>query len=214
MDTKAARNSGRSQTGRQRLVLFIALAGHFDPAVAQESPPLSNVESADVHQVRANQLFQDQKYAAAARELEQVYLLEPRPLYLFNIAQAYRRAGQPIEALAAYQRFLTVAPKHPLANEAGGYVQDMRALVAAQERARAEEQQSTQTLAELSRERAQKDQMARLLKQEQQRRAFYKRPWFWGAVGGVVAVTLGVGLGVGLYERVPPTEGGFMSIHF
>lgn len=200
------------------VLLFVSIGfsgGFVRSAAAQErSREIAAAQQADVHHARATQLFQEQKFAQAAQELERVYTLEPKPLYLFNIAQAYRRAGIADKALAAYEQFVNIAPGHPLSREASGYAQDMRVLRAEAEakvqmarRLEAAEQRT----AEVSQE---KTHMARLLEQERARRPFYKRAWFWGALSGVTAATLAIGLGVGLYLRTPPTEGGFMSIHF
>ena len=42
----------------------------------------------------------------------------------------------------------------------------------------------------------------------------YRRPWFWGVVGAVVAVGAGVGLGVGIhqYRRDPATDLGTLAV--
>lgn len=188
------------------LVLFFVTLGAVGPVAAEERGRDAG-QQADVHHARATQLFQEQKFAQAAQELERVYALEPKPLYLFNIAQAYRRAGLPDKALPAYEQFVSIAPGHPLAREASGYAQDMRALQNASE-AKA---QLARRLEEASQDRT---RMERLLEQERARRPFYRRAWFWGTLSGVTVATLAVGLGVGLYMRTPPTEGGFMSIHF
>lgn len=43
----------------------------------------------------------------------------------------------------------------------------------------------------------------------------YKRPLFWGLLGGgVAAAALSIGLGVGLARRDPSTDGGNLSFHF
>jgi tetratricopeptide (TPR) repeat protein len=52
-------------------------------------------------------------YLQAVEEFKLAYLAEPIPLFLFNIGQAYRRAGRTDEALEFYQRFLELSPRAP-----------------------------------------------------------------------------------------------------
>lgn len=188
-------------------ILSIAINTAAASPAAAEDRARDAAQQADVHHARATQLFQEQKFAQAAQELERVYALEPKPLYLFNIAQAYRRAGLPDKALPAYEQFVNLAPGHPLAREASGYAQDMRVL-------QAESNSKAQLARRLKAAEQRGDEASRLLEVERARRPFYRRAWFWGTLSGVTVATLAIGLGVGLYQRTPPTEGGFMSIHF
>lgn len=64
------------------------------------------------------------EYLEAANELNLAYSLQPQPVFLFNIAQAYRKGRASRAAKEMYQRFVEVAPTHPLAPEARGYIQD------------------------------------------------------------------------------------------
>ncbi len=64
------------------------------------------------------------------------YAIDPQPVFLFNMAQAYRFADLAPQAIAYYQRFMTMSPTHRLVPEAKGYVADMRVLIAEQERTR------------------------------------------------------------------------------
>ena len=75
--------------------------------------------------------LRDAEREAAYRMLVAAFALRPRPIYVFNAAQAYRRAGRPREAIAAYQRFLTLAPDAPQVSEANGHIKNMEQLLAA-----------------------------------------------------------------------------------
>lgn len=53
------------------------------------------------------------------------------------------------------------------------------------------------------------------LQRQAERRAIYKRPWFWGVIGAAVGVTaIAIGVGVGLSQREPQTLGGFVDLRF
>jgi tetratricopeptide (TPR) repeat protein len=90
---------------------------------------------ADTYVARAGALFKAGKHVESAEELRKAYLVRPKVLYLFNMAQAYRLGSRPREALALYREFLDKEPQSPLRAEAKGYVRDMEALLAEQERA-------------------------------------------------------------------------------
>ena len=112
--------------------LSAAAPAHADApqAPASGSPPAppapaSAAHSADELLAEAKKLFHDEHYPEAAAALEAAYRAEPKPLFLFNAGQAYRKGDRPREALAQYQRFLALAPDDPLAAEARGYIRDM-----------------------------------------------------------------------------------------
>ncbi len=192
------------------------------PAPEFEPPPvpLRNA-SAQVkeHLQRAQKFFKDQEFVQAAQELQQAYSADPRPLYLFNIGQAYRRALMPKEALAYYERFLGEDPKNALRGETEGYCNDMRTLIAEQERgaqvkdALSQEQRRSEEQEQALRaekERAERTQLALQAEREraerERRRPIYKKGWFWGVIGVAVAATT-AGIAVAAAPRPSdPTE--------
>jgi tetratricopeptide (TPR) repeat protein len=58
-----------------------------------------------------NALFAQGEAQAALEKFEAAYAVFPSPKLQFNIAQANRDLGRPVEALAAYERFLASAPE-------------------------------------------------------------------------------------------------------
>lgn len=152
-------------------------------------------DPAAAHLAAAKQAFQSQDYNTAAEALQKAYAVEPRSLYLFNAAQAYRKGERYKDALDLYEKFLQTDPDNRLAPEAKGYVADLKALLAT--KAQAEKIQI-----ELQSEQAAKQQIAQQLEQAR-KPPFYKRAAFWGPVGAAVAVALIVGvtvLGVQAYQ--------------
>jgi tetratricopeptide (TPR) repeat protein len=192
---------------------------------ATASEAQASEESADALIARANQLFMEQRLGAAADVLVKAYAVAPKSIFLFNIAQAYRKADRVDDALIYYQRFIDVAPKHPLAAEARGLLSTLRLLQS--ERSHAQRTQTELAAAqeraaqELTEARARYEEAQR---KEQQLRAelstvqkpFYKRPWFWGIVGGAAGAAAIIGGVVGgvIANRPPQTEGGFITITF
>ena len=61
-------------------------------------------------------------YAKAAEEYKAAYDLDPRPEMLFNIAQAYRLAGERQLAIDYFKKYLDAQPSGAGANEARGHV--------------------------------------------------------------------------------------------
>lgn len=207
-------------------------AGDRGSDSAEREPPPRPLRHASAlvkeHMQRAQKYFQDQEFARAAEELQQAYSADPRPLYLFNIGQAYRRASMAKEALEFYERFLREDPKNALRGETEGYCNDMRTLIAEQERAAqvksalSQEQRRAETQQRALREEQERTETTQRALQEERdrsdrerRRPLYKKGWFWGVVGAsAAAVALGIGLGVGLAPHERQTEGGFVDINF
>jgi hypothetical protein len=65
---------------------------------------------ARVHYDEGLRLYGDHAFAAAIRELEAGFALEPRREFLFAEAQAYRLAGDCARAIPLYERFLGSGP--------------------------------------------------------------------------------------------------------
>src|SRR5262249_39636099 len=59
-------------------------------------------------------------------EFALAYSFKRLPRMLFNIAQAYRRAGHSEDAYLSYARFLEEDPNTPLTKEVSGYQNELR----------------------------------------------------------------------------------------
>lgn len=75
-------------------------------------------ESAKARYEQARRLFAEGDCAAAAPMFEELFAAVGRPELLFNAAQARRLAGEGVEAVESYRRFLQAGPSEPLASEA------------------------------------------------------------------------------------------------
>lgn len=142
------------------------------PAPLKNEPSLE--DRVDAHVQKASEHFSAGRFKDSAKELRAAHELDPQPIFLFNIAQSFRRSQQLRDALSYYQRYLLADPKTSLRAETNGYIQELTVLLEKQE--------------QLERER---------------RKPAWRKPWFWGLVGGgvaLVATGLGLGLGLGLRD--------------
>lgn len=170
--------------------------------VQLEPPPAS--ASVDDFVSYASAMFKAQKFTEAGQSLQQAYQREPRPIFLFNAGQAYRKGERYSEAKAAYSEFLQVAPDHRLASEARGYVATLTALIEQRDRSQqiemalSDQKAESERAKQLSEEnRAKAEQAEKALAEEQtKQKKFYRRPWFWGLVGAGVVLGGSIAAGV------------------
>jgi tetratricopeptide (TPR) repeat protein len=80
-------------------MLAVALMLHASPVCAEE-------ETASVHEEEGARLYIAKSYEGAIKQFSLAYRLDPKPRYLFNIAQAYRSMGLAAEATEYYQRYI------------------------------------------------------------------------------------------------------------
>ncbi len=142
-----------------------------EPPPAGTAPPPAgdSASRVDDYLERGAHFFKDRHFIEAAEMLKKAYVLDPRPIFLFNMAQAYRRAGRVNEAQTLYHRFLDADPHTTLRAETESYTAELAMVIA---------------------ERARED--------KERAKPVYKKAWFWGVVAGSAAVVIGTSLGVGL----------------
>lgn len=105
------------------LLLFVSVS-----ASAQSNPFRTHYELAVA-------LYQAQKFEDAIPEFKAAYDIEPRAGLLFNIAQSYRKAGHPREAIQYYDRYLNADPRidTETRRKVDGYLAEARNTLAALE---------------------------------------------------------------------------------
>lgn len=87
------------------------------------------------HYEIASSYLEHKLYEQAAREFRAAYLANPDAMLLYNIAQAYRLAKQPNEALQYYRMYLASAPDATDRAEVQRQMSDMEKLAAEQRNA-------------------------------------------------------------------------------
>jgi tetratricopeptide (TPR) repeat protein len=70
-------------------------------------------------------LFNEGRFEEARAEFEAGYDLQPLPLFLFNAAQAARRAGERARALDLYKRFVAADPESSQRAEADQHIAEL-----------------------------------------------------------------------------------------
>lgn len=127
----------------------------------------------------------------ALHEYLDAYLRQPLPRLMFNIGRTHHRLKNPLQAIAAYQRFLSdksTGLDEPLRERALEHLADALRELPPNQRVRSEILNGTVELTFLDPRHAPKTPL-------------YEKWWLWTAVGAGAAIILGVGLGVGLTQR-------------
>ncbi len=220
-----------TRSARSSLLLAV-LAG--PPLAAFAAPPAPGARKPDPDELKARTLFSDGQKAYDVGQFQQAltlyseaYKLKPLPGFLFNIAQCQRQLGHYQEAAFAFGRFIDNSrPEAPNVELARELIDDMR-------RRQTEKDDAERKAGEAARLAEQK----RLADEAAAKRAadapvttsltpnastglplpppppameddpFYKKGWFWGVAGVVVAGAV-VGTAVALNQpkaRTYPT---------
>ena len=201
------------------LMAAVLAAAPTLPVPVEEPPPAGSTPDevepgADEHIARSVALYQQERFVEAAAAMELAYQARPRPLYLFNAAQAYRRANRPREALVYYHRFLDVAPEASQASETRGYIKNMELLQAEEERAAQEAAAREQAQAAAARSQVDLTlTRGRAERSEQARRRVRTRALIISSVAGAVVIGVAVTLSV-ILTRDPSTDWGFHAVTF
>jgi tetratricopeptide (TPR) repeat protein len=88
------------------------------------------------HHARGTSLYNLGQFEEAINEYRRGYEQKADPVFLYNIAGAYRQLGAPDKALFFYRRYLTTAPDSANRRQVETLIVDLDRLVAAEQRAR------------------------------------------------------------------------------
>ncbi|HTR54588.1 MAG TPA: hypothetical protein VMJ10_28045 [Kofleriaceae bacterium] len=117
------------------IVVVACLLAAAPIARAQSSDRKAQAEAAATD---AETRFQNADYDGAVERFKAAYALDPDPGYLFDIAQAYRLAGDCASSADYYDKFLDVIPDPPNAEKVKAWLAEQRAC--AESRAREEKE--------------------------------------------------------------------------
>jgi tetratricopeptide (TPR) repeat protein len=209
-----------------RVILVVTVAALLS-APARAQAPRSSAEEARRHFEDGSKHYHLGEFTQAAEEYKAAYKARPDPVFLYNIAQAYRLANDFQQALFFYRSYLTSQPDTPNRAEIEERIHKLETQVAQQRalstapptdavapgnqpkgstapgEAKPEATSLTSTPADAT-VVAQADSGPR-------RTPIYKKWWLWTIVGVAVAgAVVGVSVGVATH----PTTTGSPSSHF
>jgi hypothetical protein len=129
--------------------------------------------------------YENQRYARALNSFEHAYALSPRPLMLYNIAQAEDQLGKRSEARGHYKLFLASVPDTPLRAEVEGRIAQINVEIGPELQAVGTPEQAA--LVALAAERRSEESFTASTASPVRSERVVKKWWFWTAVGGVLA---------------------------
>jgi hypothetical protein len=154
------------------------------------------------HYKRGDELFKAGRFLEAAKEFEAGYAAAPRPLFLLNIGHSYRKGQDLRRARQVYEEYLKADPSTPFRADVEDLVKGIDDALSASSIPGAPPPTPPSSLApppplpsaaaptqiDLPRPvLVEVDQTTAPLPDEGAHRPLLKNPWFWGAVGVVVA---------------------------
>ncbi len=149
----------------------------------------------------AQQAYDLAKFDEALQAYSDAYALDPRPPFLFNIAQCHRQLGNYERAAFFYRRYLDLSPKRPTnAGLVEGLIQEVEARQA--EELRQRRLRAEGVTADKPPESALAPQAAPVqplaaapgAEVAQEEPSIVTRWWFWTSVGVVAAAAAGTSL--------------------
>jgi len=169
----------------RKWAVFLMLSALLVPAGAHARPD-DDVARARTHFEAGRALYQLGNYHEAVREFTAGHQLVPRPQFLLNLGQCYRKLDDLESARAMYRHFLSEVPvDDPQRAEA----EEVLAVI---ERGLAQRPPEPARAAPL---------LASLSRSASERRPFIKRHWW---IIPTSAVVVGVGVGLGVYYGTRP----------
>jgi tetratricopeptide (TPR) repeat protein len=181
----------------KQLVLGLLVLASVASAAPKSGSPAQ--KQADTLFEQAQASYQSGKYQDAITQFKQAYELVHDPVYLFNIAQSYRKVADCTSADEYYRRYLAEAPKAENKQKVEQWLEELRPCV--------EQRKQDQEAARKSQEEAERLRRERELAQQQRPVAApVETTVDRGAplrIGGIALAGVGaIGLGVGIVYGV------------
>lgn len=171
----------------------------------------------DAHYRRGISLYERKDYEGAATELLQAYELRQLPRVILNLGTIYRKMGKAREALSFYERYLKAEPNPPpkIKKDVDVFIAETRALVDAPEVREELERRKEPGPFGWNRDTGEMEPwLSAQLKQEALNKPIYKKAWFWGLIGGVVAAGIITGVTVGVVSQQRAIPDGITIVQF
>jgi len=175
------------------LAVMLALLIHADATAGDKS-------LARKHYKAGKAAYAAEEYRKAAKEFSTGYLHDPKPAFLINIAQSYRKADDRKQALHYYREYLKVATDSQLVPQVNGLVRQLEQEIEQQERAVTPPPPPVTVVTQPPPPPPPRPA------------PFYKRWWFWAGVGAVVVAGVSAGIYAGTRGPGYVEEGGLGSV--
>lgn len=158
------------------------------------------------------------RFEKALKGFEKAYELMPLPGFLFNIGQCYRMLNQYKKAIFFYEGYLSGKPDAPNREQVDRLILDCRALLKKQEDAAAAAAAAAASAARRARKTPKdagkrplvtvkvqpekpKQYLPDVSKEIKPKPPFYRKWWFWTAIGAGVAAAVATSLAVVLSRK-------------
>lgn len=150
------------------------------------------------HYNRGMQLYEGKSYEEAVVELQKAYEIRQLPRLLLNIGTVYRKMGKAREALSYYELYLKAEPNPPrkIRKELDEFIPQTRALLEKPSGKDGQPQPGASPTP--NGQPGSPDPATKPTTASSSEPPIYKRPWFWGVVGGAAAVVLIAGIAGGV----------------
>jgi tetratricopeptide (TPR) repeat protein len=150
------------------------------------------------HYNRGMQLYEGKSYDEAVTELQKAYEIRQLPRLLLNIGTVYRKMGKAREALSYYELYLKAEPNPPrkIRKDLDEFIPQTRALLEKPSGKDGQPQPGGTTGP--NGQASATDPTAKPPTAGPAETPIYKKPWFWGIVGGAAAVVLIAGIAGGV----------------
>lgn len=199
MEERGPMRSDRHRAGRRRIVVLGLMLGLNMPITSTQADDLVGAKAAYEDGTRS---FNLAEYSQALQSYKESYRLRPDPALLFNIGQCHRLLGHTDEAVSLYKSYLREAPNAKNRADVEKRIDELQG-----QRPTITEAQGEPKSAALDLTPSKRPEGATTDRADEPGQvttaAFYKRWWFWTAVGAVAA---GAGVTLGVLARRDPTQ--------
>ncbi|MDB4965162.1 MAG: hypothetical protein JWN44_851 [Myxococcales bacterium] len=171
--------------------------------------------------LEGSKYFDLNQYAEALEAFKRAYWNFEDPVILYNVAQCHRALKHKSEAIEFYRSYLRKRPDARNREDVQKIIADLTSAIE-KEKAISDAPplgpmptDSRLTAAPVAPDNAQATPVAvSTSAPTRSDKPVYQRGWFWGVIGGVVAVGVGVGVGVGLGTRSNPPKAADGAVTF
>lgn len=196
------------------LLVGVLTGGVLAPPAALAAPKKEDpIVKAKEHFEKSQEHYDLGEYSLAIDQLKEAYRLYPNAIFLHNIGVCYQKNKEYEKAIENFETYLEKDPKSKIRAQVEAEIRESK-------KALAEEEEKKRKAAEEEAERQRKlalmaqanPSASQPTKTGPEKPPIYKKPWFWGAVGGAALVGTGAAIGISIAASIPNTDLGNQDI--